>query len=404
MILAPQPANEAERLRELMRYEVLHTQYEEDFDDIVRLASSICETPISTITLIAQNQQWFKAHVGLPHREGDRDTSFCAHAILGTDMMVVSDTLQDERFADNPLVQHDPSIRFYAGCPLISANGFPLGTLCVIDRIPRQLNPTQEMSLKVLSGQVVKLFELRLRNKEIETQRARLEEFGAVQNKIISIISHDVRGPIASLQSLLDLILSDQVSSADAKNLFGILDKQLDGTMGMLTNLIEWGGLLMRKPALDIGSVDLYTLVEHRIIPTLAPFAAPKNNQILSQISPGLRVRGDEHALRFILRNILSNANKYTSEGIIQLTATKKPDGIIQLEIRDNGCGMDETQLKNLFQWDRKQKSREGTHREKGSGLGLILAREFAEFMRVSMEATSNPGEGTIFTLLLHEA
>lgn len=404
MILAPQPSNESERLRELMRYEVLHTQYEEDFDDIVRLASSICETPISTITLIAQNQQWFKAHIGVPHRDGDRDTSFCGHAIMGTDLMVVPDALQDERFADNPLVQHDPSIRFYAGCPLISANGFPLGTLCVIDRIPRQLNPTQEMSLKVLSGQVVKLFELRLRNREIESQRARLEEFGTVQNKIISIISHDVRGPLASLKSLLELVRSDQVSPEDAKNLFGILDKQLDGTMGMLTNLVEWGGLLMRKPALDIGTVDLHNLVEHKIIPILAPFADPKKNQIRSLIRPGLRVRGDEYALRFILRNILSNANKYTSEGIIQLSATEKPDGIIQLQISDNGCGMDETQLKNLFQWDQKRKSREGTHREKGSGLGLILAREFAESMRVTIEATSNPGEGTIFTLILHEA
>ena len=194
MIAAPIPANEQERLQELIRYEVLYTQYEEDFDQIVQLASAICKTPISTITLLDFNKQWFKAKTGVDNAEGDRDTSFCGHAIVEDEaIMIVNDALEDQRFVDNPLVIGEPKIRFYAGYPLVSPSGYKLGTLCVIDRVPRSLTAEQELTLKILGNQVVKLFELRLRNKEaearnelIEEQKKQLEESKSVQSKIIS--------------------------------------------------------------------------------------------------------------------------------------------------------------------------------------------------------------------------
>ncbi len=166
MILAPQASNEQERLLELMRYEVLHTQYEEDFDQIVKLASSICQTPISTITLLDIHKQWFKAKTGIDNTDGDRDTSFCGHAILQSDILEVKDALTDERFHDNPLVLNDPKIRFYAGYPLVSPAGYALGTLCVIDSVPRSLTEEQKYTLRILGNQVMKMFELRLKNKE----------------------------------------------------------------------------------------------------------------------------------------------------------------------------------------------------------------------------------------------
>jgi diguanylate cyclase (GGDEF)-like protein/PAS domain S-box-containing protein len=153
--------NEAARLDALRQYDVLDTLPEVEFDDLTLLAAHICGTPIALISLVDENRQWFKSSVGLGMRETPRDVSFCAHAIVQDDLFVVQDATQDERFADNPLVTSEPHIRFYMGAPLITPQGHALGTLCVVDRVPRQLSPQQAESLQVLSRQVVRQLELR---------------------------------------------------------------------------------------------------------------------------------------------------------------------------------------------------------------------------------------------------
>jgi GAF domain-containing protein len=154
------PREEAARLEDLRSYRILDTPAEADFDDITLLASSICQTPIALITLIDEDRQWFKSRVGTEITETARDVAFCAHAILQPDMFVVHDALADQRFANNPLVK-GAGIRFYAGVPLINANGHALGTLCTIDRVPRDLTDDQEKALAALSRQVVALLEAR---------------------------------------------------------------------------------------------------------------------------------------------------------------------------------------------------------------------------------------------------
>ncbi|HEX8459287.1 MAG TPA: GAF domain-containing protein [Pyrinomonadaceae bacterium] len=154
-------ANEAARLAVLHQFEVLDTDPEQTFDDITRLAAYICHTPIAIITLVDAHRQWFKSRVGLSLGETARDISFCAHAIRQPGPLVVRDALDDERFRDNPLVLADPYIRFYAGSPLVTIEGFSLGTLCVIDRYPREITPEQMAALRVLSQQVMTQLELR---------------------------------------------------------------------------------------------------------------------------------------------------------------------------------------------------------------------------------------------------
>jgi diguanylate cyclase (GGDEF)-like protein len=159
--LLPVPDNEADRLRDLLSYEVLDTPAEESFDRITRLASSIIGTPIALVSLIDDQRQWFKSKVGLDAVQTPRDIAFCAHAIADDEVMIVPDTQDDERFASNPLVTADPNIRFYAGAPLKSPAGHNLGTLCIIDRVPRSLNKEQEQSLADLASLVVRELELR---------------------------------------------------------------------------------------------------------------------------------------------------------------------------------------------------------------------------------------------------
>lgn len=158
---APLPDNEAQRLKALCKYKILDTASEQAFDDITRLAAQICGTPISLVSLVEAERQWFKSKVGLEATDTSRDISFCAHAILQPDILIVSDTLADKRFATNPLVTSAPQIRFYAGVPLLSSEGYALGTLCVIDYVPRKLSQEQVGVLRVLSRQVSAQFELR---------------------------------------------------------------------------------------------------------------------------------------------------------------------------------------------------------------------------------------------------
>jgi PAS domain S-box-containing protein len=195
--------NESERLLALRQYNVLDTLPEQSFDDLTRLASYICEAPIALVTLVDQDRQWFKSRVGMEATETPRDQAFCAHAIHQTGLFIIPDALADGRFADNPLVTSDPCIRFYAGAPLVTPEGHALGTLCVIDRVPRELNKSQEEALRALSRQVMTQLELRRQsarlsrlNDELEgevAERRRAEEARRQSERLYSGILEEAR-------------------------------------------------------------------------------------------------------------------------------------------------------------------------------------------------------------------
>jgi len=188
--------NDAARVDALQKYAILDSEPEQAFDDLTLLASYVCQTPIALISLVDEDRQWFKAKVGISATETSRNIAFCSTAIQQRDVFVVPDALQDERFRTNPLVVSEPNIRFYAGAPLINEDGYALGTLCVIDRTPRNLAADQEAALKALSRLVLMQMEFR-RNlillKEALNNRTREEhererELKKVQDQLLRVL------------------------------------------------------------------------------------------------------------------------------------------------------------------------------------------------------------------------
>jgi GAF domain-containing protein len=188
--------NDAARVDALQKYAILDSEPEQAFDDLTLLASYVCKTPIALISLVDEDRQWFKAKVGISATETSRNIAFCSTAIQQGDVFVVPDALQDERFRTNPLVISEPNIRFYAGAPLINEDGYALGTLCVIDRTPRNLAADQEAALKALSRLVLMQMEFRrnlLLLKEALSDRTREEhererELKKVQDALMRVL------------------------------------------------------------------------------------------------------------------------------------------------------------------------------------------------------------------------
>ena len=181
------PKEEEEiRLKALAEYRILGTKPESCYDDITKIAASTCDVPISLMTLVDRDKQWFKSKVGLEISETPRDWSFCTHAIKENSPLIIRDAYQDERFINNPLVKGDPKIRFYAGFPLKTRDGNKLGTLCVIDRKPGNLSPKQFNIMELLSRQIVSFLELRKKSLNLLEALSNLHK----QEGILSVCSY----------------------------------------------------------------------------------------------------------------------------------------------------------------------------------------------------------------------
>jgi len=392
MIAAPIPANESERLNALYQYKILDSPEEAEFNDVVKLASQICNVPISLISLIDSDRQWFKAKIGLDDNQTGRKESFCSHAILGDDLFEITDATQDERFTDNPFVVNAPNIRFYAGVPLVTNSGYNLGTLCVLDNKPRNLTEEQSFALHVLADQVIKLFELRLNNKALQEEKQKLNRISEQQNKIISMIAHDVRGPLASLKSIISLGQSRLISKEEEDKLMVMATAQLDTTIDLLTNLVDWGKMNMEDGNTHLSIVNFFQLVQNKIN-EFQVMASMKGNKLMNLVSEDLTMYTDINALEFILRNLLTNANKYTTNGIISIIG-KKENNQITIGVCDTGVGMTEKIKQKLFHGTYIE-SQKGTANEKGSGLGLMLVNDFIAALHGKIKVDSEPGKGT---------
>ncbi len=390
------PVNEHERLFELHSYSLLDTMPEEDYGNITELASHICQTPISLITLVDHNRQWFKSAYGIDASETPREHSFCAHAINAPyDILEVPDSRQDARFHDNPFVLDEPKIVFYAGVPLVTKGGFALGTLCVADSKPHELTPEQRNALKALSNNVVKLFELRKNKMELERVRKELEKKNKDLARFASIAAHDLKTPLANISSIVNLLEEVHCDNLDVDG--KDLVRLLDDSSQQLRDLID--GILSQTHSdllLDFNKEEIIlpqffknvvSLVDHR-----AHFKVeyPTQSQTL---------RANKHALKQILLNLISNGIKYNFKDDKKIMLDFEEVGNhYQFSVTDNGNGIapeDQQRIFNLFE-------RVGNNKiENGHGIGLNTVKTLVESLggEIILQSVVDVGTKISFTM-----
>lgn len=387
MQIPSKPDDEADRLQALKSYDILDTSPERDFDEIVELASNICNTPISIITLVDEARQWFKAKVGITDVETSREEAFCAHAILSDELMLIRDTTSDIRFYDNPQVTGNQGVKFYAGMPLITPKGFKLGTLCVLDTKPKDLTSDQIFALQVLANQVVKRMELRKKITE-------LERLNDTHRKLLSVISHDLRSPLASLHGMLELYDLGNLSPAEFKSILPSMRQSFVAANNLLGNLLEWAASQFEHSGIQQKVLRLRDVAEY-VIHGNAQLFETKGNSIKNIVAVTCTVLADENMLRTVLRNLIVNANKFTQQGTITISA-REFDNKVEVCVADTGSGMDERQLERLFNWE-KRSSTTGTAGERGSGFGLLVSQQFVNQQGGTIWVTSKVGKGSQF-------
>lgn len=416
MQIAPQPDDERERLRALLRYDVLDTGPEQALDELTALASQICGVPIALISLIDEHRQWFKSRVGLDVAETPRELAFCSHAILQDEVFEVPNALADPRFADNPLVAGAPDIRFYAGTQLVTNDGFKLGTLCVIDRVPRQLTDDQLTALRVLGRQVIAQLELRktaamLTRSLLDLQAARAapssvlvdepvwQDSGATQRAFLAHVTHDLRTPLNAIIGFAQLLAEEgEVPEAERREIAGSINLAGGYMLRLVDDILDVGRLESGTGGFAREAVDLEALAR-ATLETLRPLALANGNRVTLHYTSARRtIDGDATQLQKVLFNLLSNACKYTREGKIRLTIADDGPQRLRLEVADSGIGMSPEQRLRLF---RPFAQVHRIQHQQSTGLGLHLTRVLCERMGGAVTVRSEPGVGTTFTVWL---
>lgn len=390
--------NETARLAELHSFSILDTMEEEDFDNLTAIASEVCQTPIALVSLIDNKRQWFKSHHGLEATETPKEYAFCAHAINDPEnVFVVSDSRKDDRFYDNPLVTGDPHVIFYAGIPLISENGYPLGTLCVIDHEPKSLTESQIKSLSALSQQVVNLLKLRKKEQMLKDAVEDLNKKNEELEKFAYIAAHDLNSPLKNIFTLSKLFIA---KFGAGQNPEGNMIIEMIGESSMkLKNLVE--GLLDYSKNAKVLNEKKSTIIINELKAFIEQITIAKNNAIIHWQTDINEVYTNQTALHQILINLVSNAIKYSGkeQTKLEIGITEKDENY-HFYVTDNGIGIDKKFHETIFEIFTTV-PRKGDDDVVSNGLGLATVKKMTEALGGSISVESELGEGSCFSFYI---
>lgn len=403
----PMLPDEADRLESVRATGLLDKPSSPAFDAITDLLAAACDVPIALVTLVDVDRQFFPSHHGLDARQTPRSQAFCAHALEHPDdVMVVEDSHDDPRFVHNALVTGPPHIRFYAGMPLRSPSGHPLGTLCIIDRAPRRLDPRHERLLRHAAHQVETLIadaterhRLANRQAELVEENEELERLIADRTEFLAVAKHKLKTPLAVITGWSTTLTTfDSLPDADRAEGMSAIDRAATELRAQIDDLLDEArihliGQALHPEPVALGEFVGSTVDERRPDPDTHPVAV--------DVAPDLVVMADRAALEHVLAHLLDNAVKYSPEGGPIEFSARSDGGDILLRVADRGIGLPEGDT-DLFEPFHRGGSAAKTAR--GTGLGLHIVRLLTTNMGGSVRAVERDGAGSAFEVTLPAA
>ena len=400
MLIPLKHKNENERLQLLESYSILDTLPETDFDNITAIASQICNIPISLITLVDGDRQWFKSHHGLDVTETPREHAFCAHAIHDTDtVFIIEDARNDERFHDNPLVTGYPNVIFYAGVPLTNSAGLPLGTLCVIDNKPNVLNEAQLKALKSLANQVMNLLELRKNKFYLEKAILELEIRNQELEKFVYVAAHDLKSPLNNISTLTNLLKEEYSTEIDteAQNIITSIQHSSEQLRSLIDGLLDYSK--STKVIHDNKTeINLEKLREDLII--LFSFESKCIIRLTSDLK---HIYANKTAIEQILIHLVTNAIKHNDKPVteIELNATENKTQY-KISLKDNGPGIPLESHQRIFQLFETLSDKD-KYGQTCNGIGLATVKKLVENLGGKIHIESEIGNGACFIFTINK-
>lgn len=394
------PLNERARLKALHALEILDTPPEPTFDRITRLAQNIFGVPMAAISLIDEERQWFKSRRGLSLSETPRSDSFCTHAILAEDVLVVPNAFADVRFRESPLVCGEPHIRFYAGAPLRVEGEYSLGALCIMDTVLRpDLDARERAILADLAGAVVEQCETRHKERELAAAKEIAEHANQAKGDFLSRVSHELRTPMNAILGFTQLLELDELSEVQRSNVARIL-KAGKHLLTLLNEVLEISRIEAGRRAVELEPVRIADVIREAV-EMVQPLLGERRITLRVEAPEAgwATVLADPQKLTQVILNLLSNAIKYNREAgeiMVNQVFVPEDDGErVRIGVADTGNGISAELQKKLFQ----PFERLGADRTKtpGTGLGLALCKKMVELMRGSIGVESAPGAGSTF-------
>jgi len=368
---------------------------EEDYDNLTAIAAEICGTPISLISLVDHDRQWFKSNHGLEAKETPKEYAFCAHAINNQDeMLIVEDSREDVRFNDNPLVTGEPRVIFYAGVPLVGKDGLPLGTLCVIDNKPKELSPRQINTLNALSKQVMNLLELRRAKALLERTVTSLREKNDELEQFAHKAAHDLKSPLNNISSTAELFTDCYKHALDEEGttMLSFIQSASKKLKSLIEGLLEYSksDTVLREKKEE---VDLQEL--NNEICSLFSADADVSMTLLSDLKS---ININKAAIYRILINLVGNAVKYNDKDKVELQlAVTENDNMYEFHLMDNGPGIDQDTAEQIF-------DPFFTTSNDGTGLGLYITKEVTDSNRAKIRHVALPAGGSCFRIYFLQA
>lgn len=384
---------EKQRVKALTEFDIMDTLPEKMFDDLTKIASEICNTPISLINFIDGERQYFKSNLGLGDGEpAPLEQSFCKHVIADPQAhLQVTDARINPQFASNPFVTGDPKIVFYYGIPLVTAEGYALGTFCVIDYKPGKLTQSQMEAMQSLANQVMLLLDLRKKNMLLENYQVQLENYSKSMESFAYIAAHDLKEPIRNITSFTKLIKIKNQTTWDDTDIqyLNFIESSSKRMNQLILDLMNYAKGSMAID--DVEDVDITAQIKSIFISLTENIEIDKPILILNDI-PNLKI--SKTAINIIFQNIISNALKYKHKNKITKIKINFEDKSTYwyFSIEDNGIGIKEKYLQTIFEPFKRLHSQKEFD---GSGLGLASCKKIVEKYHGKIWATSELNEGT---------